>query len=848
MGKAGAGARLTAALTFTLLSTLSAHATTIAQNSAWTVTRPGATQTMRIVAYGDSIYAGYTSATNIARRSGPYVAAEYCAALTGQNFNVARRCQSGGVAADIYNRINSTTDRAFMADASTRVVTFEMCGNDYLQARSNFKGSSGTCNYTGLNNALANCKNYTQLAMNSINTHAHANTKLKIVSNLYYPGYDADNSFSTCTDTVNGDPANGFRVNMRKLFLPRLLESNWWTCKYASDKGFVCADAFANFMARDYDSNADGMNDADAIRYKSGESLADYQARVIALQSTLRDSNLKLVSAGSSFDYLQSDDTHPTFEGATANTLFTTPSGNNGVLHATAGAYAGGKNPHWNWNGHDRHGWAINPGCPFVLPSCGNGTIDTDYLPSGAPRTEACDDGNSNQGDGCSNTCAVEEGYTCSGAPSMCAPVCGDGFLTGLEQCDDGDALSGDGCSATCTVEPGFSCMGGPSTCQYICGDGLIVMGEGCDDGNLDNDDGCDEGCASEEGWTCSGEPSSCSPVCGDELVLGSEQCDEGENNGSATSCCAEGCSFQPLGTACDDGQICTDGDSCDGALTCQSGGPLDCSDDNVCTDEVCTPDVGCEYTNNTASCEDGNACTVDDTCAEAACVSGGPRNCDDENVCTDETCNPEVGCEYTNNTSPCDDDNACTLDDTCAEGSCVVNTPLNCDDANGCTDETCNPASGCVYDNNTAPCDDGNACTAPDVCGESMCVSGPPVYGFSGFLSPVDNLPVVNNGKAGRTYPVKWQLPLCSGGYVSRLDVVTQNPLKIRQVSCDTSAPLDQLETETAGSSALMYDSASNSYHYNWKTDSTFAGKCYDLLLQLDNGTTETARFKFTK
>jgi cysteine-rich repeat protein len=34
---------------------------------------------------------------------------------------------------------------------------------------------------------------------------------------------------------------------------------------------------------------------------------------------------------------------------------------------------------------------------------------------------EQCDDGNPYPGDGCSNTCAVESGYSCSGTPSVCA-------------------------------------------------------------------------------------------------------------------------------------------------------------------------------------------------------------------------------------------------------------------------------------------------------------------------------------------------------------------------------------------------------------------------------------------
>jgi hypothetical protein len=79
-----------------------------------------------------------------------------------------------------------------MQASSTRIVTFEMCGNDFLQARSNFAGQSGTCNFGVLTTALNNCTNYQQLAMQAINTYAHANTKRKVISNIYYPGDAAD--------------------------------------------------------------------------------------------------------------------------------------------------------------------------------------------------------------------------------------------------------------------------------------------------------------------------------------------------------------------------------------------------------------------------------------------------------------------------------------------------------------------------------------------------------------------------------------------------------------------------------------------------------------------------------
>src|SRR6185503_4188092 len=69
-------------------------------------------------------------------------------------------------------------------------------------------------------------------------------------------------------------------------------------------------------------------------------------------------------------------------------------------------------------------------------------------------------------------------------------PVCGDGEVIG-EVCDDGNTDAGDGCSATCTVEAGWTCSGSPSVCSPICGDGLVRGGEGCDDGNLSGGDGC---------------------------------------------------------------------------------------------------------------------------------------------------------------------------------------------------------------------------------------------------------------------------------------------------------------------------------------------------------------------
>lgn len=338
---------------FALLLAGPAFANTLTQNTSWTITRSGTTAKYRVVAYGDSIYAGYTgSLSSVSKRAAPLVDGDYLSHRWNANIEVIRRAKSGARANDIYNN-KILAERSYMQSTNTRVVQFEMCGNDYLQARSDLNGQSGTCNFGVIDTALNNCTYYMEKAMQAINTYA-TSAKVKLIMNLYYPGYAADNVNLTCKD------ASGATVNKQHKFLPYMAMSNWRACNLAEQYGFKCADAFAEWMGADYDSNGDGLIDSEALRYRSGESEADYVNRIsVTLRSTIRDANTHFTNSSTSFDYLLSDDTHPTYYGGTIGVSFFTGNGSgSGASEFSDAQIVNGKNPVWNTRGHERLGWA----------------------------------------------------------------------------------------------------------------------------------------------------------------------------------------------------------------------------------------------------------------------------------------------------------------------------------------------------------------------------------------------------------------------------------------------------------------------------------------------------------
>ncbi|MBN2495398.1 MAG: FG-GAP repeat protein [Deltaproteobacteria bacterium] len=123
-----------------------------------------------------------------------------------------------------------------------------------------------------------------------------------------------------------------------------------------------------------------------------------------------------------------------------------------------------------------------------------------------------------------------------------------------------------------------------------------------------DDSDPCTHSDACDANDACVGVPYTCEDnnACTDNVCLGDGTC-----------------SFPHLTVDCDDGNPCTQGDHCANAMCI--GEPVDCSYmDDQCTQGYCDPQRGGCATQSRpdgTACEDGDPCTEDETCQNGVCV-----------------------------------------------------------------------------------------------------------------------------------------------------------------------------------------------------------------------------------
>ena len=197
--------------------------------------------------------------------------------------------------------------------------------------------------------------------MQAINTYA-TSAKVKIVTNLYYPGYNADN----VPTALHGLDHRAAKVNRRDKFLPYLAKSNWRTCNLAAQYGFKCADAFAENMGADYDSNGDGQIDSDGAPLPRGRDRGGLRD---PHRLTLKGTHARLQHALRQREHRATTTCSRTTR--TRRTITSTIGTGSGSAAPdfTSAQIVGGKNPEWNKWGHERIGLVavhVQPGDSVV--------------------------------------------------------------------------------------------------------------------------------------------------------------------------------------------------------------------------------------------------------------------------------------------------------------------------------------------------------------------------------------------------------------------------------------------------------------------------------------------------
>ncbi|MCA1621351.1 MAG: DUF5011 domain-containing protein [Acidobacteria bacterium] len=115
-------------------------------------------------------------------------------------------------------------------------------------------------------------------------------------------------------------------------------------------------------------------------------------------------------------------------------------------------------------------------------------------------------------------------------------------------------------------------------------------------------------------------------------------------------------------------------------------------------------------------------------------------------------------------------------------------------------------------------------------------------IFNFTGFFSPVANLPTFNSVKAGQSVPVKFSL-----GGNQGLNIFAEGYPASGVIACNSSGEPNVIdETQTAGGSGLSYDASTGTYTYVWKTEKSWKDTCRQLVIQLSDGTFHRANFQF--
>ena len=361
---------------------------------------------------------------------------------------------------------------------------------------------------------------------------------------------------------------------------------------------------------------------------------------------------------------------------------------------------------------------------PFSSPIryCGNGILESG---------ETCDDGNQQNGDGCSSLCRWEQTLVAR---------CGDGFLDADEECDDGNQQNGDDCSQDCQREH-----------LDNCGNGIVESQEECDDGNRSDNDGCSVRCQWEGPIVAGGE------VCGNGIVESLEECDDGLFNGVAGNPCGVNCTFGMVG--------CTENNQCLAGYVCVDDQCVPCALDDQCPTNLCLDGV----------C---SACTSGEQCSTHLCLNGiclpcaSDTDCEDGQVCRNGSC------------LPCTANNQCKTG-LCQNGACIPCTQNDQCPTNLCLDGVCSVCSSNLQCALGQICRGGWCVDTPTQIAQNLSHSSLPMTSTSSHGTTISNATVIPFPVSSSSSSVTFFTPLAAS--ISIFHPVTAIPVSPQGPSGET-------------------------------------------------------------
>ena len=350
--------------------------------------------------------------------------------------------------------------------------------------------------------------------------------------------------------------------------------------------------------------------------------------------------------------------------------------------------------------------------------------------------TDACDEVNDRVTHTVDNA-ACSDGLFCNGAETCDAvlgcragapPVVADNVACTTDTCDEatdrvlhtpnnGACSDGLFCNGAETCDAALGCRPGVAP---VLTDNVACTSDTCDEAN-DRVNHAPDNAACSDGLFCNGAETcdaalgcrpGVAPVLTDNVACTTDACDEVNDRVTHTADNA----------ACSDGLFCNGAETCDAVLGCRAGAPPVVADNVACTDDSCDEvNDRVVHAPNNGVCSDGQFCNGAETCDVAlGCRPGVAPVLTDNVACTTDACDEVADrVTHTANNAACSDGLFCNGAETCdvALGCRPGVAPVQNDNV-ACTDDSCDEVNDrVVHAANNARCDNALVCDGSETC-----------------------------------------------------------------------------------------------------------------------------------